>query len=64
MARALKTIGDRMDSQIIAEGIEQEGERQVCADLGLQYGQGYLLARPAPLETFTGIPAAPSSARV
>jgi EAL domain-containing protein (putative c-di-GMP-specific phosphodiesterase class I) len=53
MARALKTFADKMDSQIIAEGIEREGERQACVELGLHYGQGYLLARPAPLETFS-----------
>jgi EAL domain-containing protein (putative c-di-GMP-specific phosphodiesterase class I) len=64
MARALKTFADKMDSQIIAEGIEREGERQACVELGLHYGQGYLLARPAPLETFNlGMEAAPSSAR-
>ena len=65
MARALKTFADKMDSQIIAEGIEREEERQACMELGLHYGQGYLLARPAPLETFKlGVAAAPSSARV
>ena len=64
MVRALKTFADKIDSQIIAEGIEQEGERQVCADLGLHYGQGYLLARPAPLETFSlGIETGSVSAR-
>ena len=63
MARALKAFADRMDSQIIAEGIEREGEKQACADLGLHYGQGYLLARPAPLETFNLGAALPSSAR-
>jgi len=63
MARALKTFADKMDSQIIAEGIEREGERQACVDLGIDYGQGYLLARPAPLETFNLGAAAPSSAR-
>jgi len=63
MARALKTFADRMDSQIIAEGIETQGERQACADLGLHYGQGFLLARPAPLETFNLGAAQPSSAR-
>ncbi len=52
MARALKTFADKMDSKIIAEGIERDGERQVCVDLGIEFGQGYLLARPAPLETF------------
>jgi len=62
MARALKTFADKMDSQIIAEGIEREGEQQACVDLGIDYGQGFLLARPAPLETFNLGPAAPSSA--
>ena len=52
MARALKAFADKMDSRIIAEGIEREGERQALVDLGIDYGQGYLLARPAPLETF------------
>jgi EAL domain-containing protein (putative c-di-GMP-specific phosphodiesterase class I) len=49
MARALKIFADKMDSKIIAEGIEREGERQVCVDLGIDYGQGYLLGRPAEL---------------
>jgi EAL domain-containing protein (putative c-di-GMP-specific phosphodiesterase class I)/GGDEF domain-containing protein len=62
MARALKTFADKMDSKIIAEGIEREGERQACVDLGIDYGQGYLLARPAPLETFNLGAAVPSSA--
>jgi EAL domain-containing protein (putative c-di-GMP-specific phosphodiesterase class I) len=64
MARALKTFADKMDSQIIAEGIEREGEQQACVELGLHYGQGFLLARPAPLETFNlGAETAASSAR-
>jgi EAL domain-containing protein (putative c-di-GMP-specific phosphodiesterase class I) len=62
MARALKTFADKMDSKIIAEGIEREGEQQACVDLGIDYGQGYLLARPAPLETFNlGAAVSPSA---
>jgi EAL domain-containing protein (putative c-di-GMP-specific phosphodiesterase class I) len=63
MARALKTFADKMDSQIIAEGIEREGEQQACIDLGIDFGQGYLLARPAPLETFNLGAAEASSVR-
>jgi EAL domain-containing protein (putative c-di-GMP-specific phosphodiesterase class I) len=62
MAHALKTFADKMDSKIIAEGIEREGERQACVDLGLHYGQGYLLGRPGPLETLSPAPAPASSA--
>ena len=32
----------------IAEGIETESQRQILLDLGCDYGQGYLLGRPAP----------------
>jgi EAL domain-containing protein (putative c-di-GMP-specific phosphodiesterase class I) len=63
MARALKTFADKMASQIIAEGIEREGEQQACVDLGIDFGQGYLLARPAPLETFNLGAKEPSSVR-
>jgi EAL domain-containing protein (putative c-di-GMP-specific phosphodiesterase class I) len=62
MARALKTFADKMDSKIIAEGIEREGERQACIDLGIDFGQGYLLGRPALLETFNLGSPGPSSA--
>ncbi len=62
MARALKTFADKMDSQIIAEGIEREGEKRACAELGIDFGQGYLLARPAPLDTFDLSATTPSAA--
>jgi EAL domain-containing protein (putative c-di-GMP-specific phosphodiesterase class I) len=46
MARSLKTFADKMGSTIIAEGIEREAELRTCIDLGIDYGQGYLLGRP------------------
>jgi EAL domain-containing protein (putative c-di-GMP-specific phosphodiesterase class I) len=52
MARALKTFADKMDSKTIAEGIEHEEERLACVELGIDYAQGYLLGRPAPLDSF------------
>ena len=52
MARALKTFADKMDSKTIAEGIEREEERKACIELGIDYAQGYLLGRPAPLDSF------------
>jgi EAL domain-containing protein (putative c-di-GMP-specific phosphodiesterase class I) len=47
MARALKAFADKMESTIIAEGIEREGELRVLMDLDITYGQGYYLGRPA-----------------
>jgi EAL domain-containing protein (putative c-di-GMP-specific phosphodiesterase class I) len=47
MTRALKAFADRIGSTIIAEGIERDGELRSLLDLGIQYGQGFLLGRPA-----------------
>jgi EAL domain-containing protein (putative c-di-GMP-specific phosphodiesterase class I) len=52
MARALKAFADKMEAKTIAEGIEREEELQVCVELGIDLGQGYLLGRPADLSTF------------
>jgi len=46
MARALKTFADKMESTIIAEGIEREDELRTLVELGIDYGQGFLLGRP------------------
>jgi EAL domain-containing protein (putative c-di-GMP-specific phosphodiesterase class I) len=47
MTRALKAFADRIGSTIIAEGIERDGELRTLLELGIQYGQGFLLGRPA-----------------
>ena len=47
MTRALKAFADQIGSTIIAEGIERDGELQALLDLGIEYGQGFLLGRPA-----------------
>jgi EAL domain-containing protein (putative c-di-GMP-specific phosphodiesterase class I) len=52
MARALTVLAGKMDASIIAEGIEREGELAVLKDLGIEYGQGYLLGRPAEARSF------------
>ncbi|MEA2608611.1 MAG: hypothetical protein QOJ75_854 [Chloroflexota bacterium] len=43
----------RTGCQVIAEGIETEAERAMVTQLGVTLGQGYLLARPAPVETWS-----------
>jgi EAL domain-containing protein (putative c-di-GMP-specific phosphodiesterase class I) len=37
--------------QLIAEGIESEEERSALLELGVRLGQGFLLGRPAPIES-------------
>ena len=37
---------------LIAEGVETEGERRTLRRLGIPFGQGYLLGRPAPTDAW------------
>jgi diguanylate cyclase (GGDEF)-like protein len=45
---ALIGYAQRTGAQIVAEGIETRAELEVLRALGVTYGQGYLLAAPAP----------------
>jgi EAL domain-containing protein (putative c-di-GMP-specific phosphodiesterase class I)/DNA-binding response OmpR family regulator len=49
LAAALVAFTRDTNSVLIAEGIETPEELATLRDLGVQYGQGYLLGRPAPL---------------
>ena len=44
---SLDAIGKRIGATLVAEGIEVEAERKTLVDLGIAFGQGYLLGRPA-----------------
>ncbi len=44
---SLAAIGKRSGATLVAEGIEVEAERKTLVDLGIEFGQGYLLGRPA-----------------
>jgi diguanylate cyclase (GGDEF)-like protein len=45
--KALMHISDVFDTRLVAEGIETAEELEVIRDLGINYAQGYFLARPA-----------------
>lgn len=45
----LVRLAARIDAETVAEGIETEAEKAEVKRLGVTYGQGYLLGRPAPL---------------
>ena len=49
LASALRSFADETGAQVVAEGIETVGELEQLRSLGVQWGQGYLLARPGPL---------------
>ncbi len=46
----LVRLAVRIDAQTVAEGIERDEELQEVRRLGVTYGQGFLLGRPAPSE--------------
>lgn len=46
--RSIHDLASRTGSRVIAEGIETDGDLAVIQELGIDFGQGYLLGRPAP----------------
>ena len=44
---SLASIGRRIEATLVAEGIEREEERAALIALGIEYGQGFLLGKPA-----------------
>lgn len=48
----LVDLAKRMNMQTIAEGIETEDQARVLTKLGVDQGQGYLVAKPMPTDKF------------
>lgn len=46
--RALQQIAETFGAQLVAEGLETEDELRMLRDLGVSFGQGWVLGRPAP----------------
>ncbi len=46
---AVRSMADELDLMVVAEGVEEEDQLQSLTDIGIPYGQGFLLGRPAPL---------------
>jgi EAL domain-containing protein (putative c-di-GMP-specific phosphodiesterase class I)/ActR/RegA family two-component response regulator len=49
LSRSIVSFSEEMGITIVAEGIETEAELATLLELGVRYGQGYLLAKPGPL---------------
>ncbi len=48
MVKAVDALAKSIDSETIAEGVETKDDLEVMADLGVDYVQGYYIAKPAP----------------
>jgi diguanylate cyclase (GGDEF)-like protein len=48
LAQAIIDLGESFDLQVVAEGVEDEFQRQRLLELGCNFGQGYHFSRPLP----------------
>ena len=44
------TLAEAMSMKIVAEGIEEQYQLEKLIDMGCQYGQGFMFAKPLPVE--------------
>jgi EAL domain-containing protein (putative c-di-GMP-specific phosphodiesterase class I) len=61
LAAGLISFAEKMESTIIAEGVERGDEVRALAELGVEFGQGYFFAQPASLP-LPGVPASAPAA--
>jgi EAL domain-containing protein (putative c-di-GMP-specific phosphodiesterase class I) len=47
---ALQSMARAIGAAIVAEGIETPEELAALQELGVDYGQGFILGRPGPIE--------------
>jgi diguanylate cyclase (GGDEF)-like protein/PAS domain S-box-containing protein len=52
IARTIITLGQSIGLSVIAEGVENEGQRDFLCEHGCPAFQGFLFSRPLPLEEF------------
>jgi diguanylate cyclase (GGDEF)-like protein len=62
-AHAIVALGRTLNLRIIAEGIEEPAQLEELRDMGCEFGQGFLFARPVPGESVAGLLLAPTAAR-
>ncbi|MBQ4854689.1 EAL domain-containing protein [Rhodanobacter sp. B2A1Ga4] len=54
LVRAIQVLADSLRMKVIAEGIEEESQRQALLRVGCRYGQGFLFAEAQPASTWLG----------
>jgi EAL domain-containing protein (putative c-di-GMP-specific phosphodiesterase class I) len=49
VVRTLTDLAGHLGIEVLAEGVEEEAQRDVLVDAGIQLAQGYFFGRPGPL---------------
>jgi diguanylate cyclase (GGDEF)-like protein len=50
LVRAILALGDGMQIEVVAEGVETDSQRDLLHRSGCRYGQGFLFAHPLPAD--------------
>ena len=61
MVKSINEIGQVMGIQTIAEFVENDQIRAMLEDMGINYGQGYGIERPMPLQEMIDKTIAPAN---
>jgi EAL domain-containing protein (putative c-di-GMP-specific phosphodiesterase class I) len=51
LVSAMAVFASETRSQVVAEGVETDAEWQTLHKLGIEFGQGFFLGRPADVES-------------
>lgn len=54
VVKAIVSLAEGMGQKTVAEGVETEATFQILRELGVDYAQGYLFARPASADDVFG----------
>ncbi|MHB0970323.1 MAG: EAL domain-containing protein [Thermoanaerobaculia bacterium] len=49
---AIAKMAETMGCRVVVEGVEREEERRMAQELGIEFGQGYLIGKPMPAQTW------------
>ena len=55
LCRGDRRPGRTLGLRVVAEGIEEPGQLERLRELGCEFGQGYLFARPGPIEGLASV---------
>jgi diguanylate cyclase (GGDEF)-like protein/PAS domain S-box-containing protein len=55
LSEAIVVMAHKLGLKVIAEGVETEEQRELLAEIGCDYGQGYLFSKPVPAAAFEAL---------